>query len=87
MKPVSSKILINFSPTTSVEKVLDDDFMIPQHKFEFVDLGDLFNVASAYVNPDYPEYSAGHAQTKALTVVISYMLFVIKGFILFVVFI
>ncbi|KAK1364925.1 hypothetical protein POM88_040486 [Heracleum sosnowskyi] len=34
-RPVSSKILINFSPSTTVQKLTEDDFMIPLHKFEF----------------------------------------------------
>ena len=41
LRPVSSKIIINFSPSTSVEKIKEDDFMIPFHKFEFVDLSEL----------------------------------------------
>ncbi|KAK1387611.1 hypothetical protein POM88_015789 [Heracleum sosnowskyi] len=57
LKPVSSKILINFSPSTTVQKLTEDDFMIPLHKFEFVDLGDLFSIASKCPNDEYPEYS------------------------------
>ncbi|XP_074347320.1 uncharacterized protein LOC141686167 [Apium graveolens] len=44
LKPVSSKLIINFSPTTTVDPV-DDDVMISTHKFEFVDLSELFVVA------------------------------------------
>ncbi|KAK1377809.1 hypothetical protein POM88_024553 [Heracleum sosnowskyi] len=50
-------ILINFSPSTSVQKVEEDDFMIPLHKFEFVDLSDLFNLATANANLEFPEFS------------------------------
>ncbi|KAK1372347.1 hypothetical protein POM88_028540 [Heracleum sosnowskyi] len=57
LKPVSSPMLINFSPSTSVEKVEEDEFMIPYHKFEFVDLSDLFSVASNNANVDFPEFS------------------------------
>ena len=60
LKPVSSKIIINFSPATSVELVPEDDFMIPFHKFEFVDLSELFSLASSYANPKTPDYSTGH---------------------------
>ncbi|KAK1360539.1 hypothetical protein POM88_045013 [Heracleum sosnowskyi] len=56
-RPVSSKILINFSPSTTVQKLTEDDFMIPLHKFEFVDLGDLFSMATKCPNDEYPEYS------------------------------
>ncbi|XP_017227850.2 replication factor A protein 1 [Daucus carota subsp. sativus] len=57
LKPVSSPILINFSHSTTVEKVEEDDFMIPRHKFEFGDLGDLFGIATANTNTEYPEFS------------------------------
>jgi hypothetical protein len=63
LKPVSSKILINFSPSTTVQKLPEDDFMIPRHKFEFVDLGDLFSVASAYTNAEFPEFSTGNIKS------------------------
>lgn len=59
MRPVSSNILINFSQSTSIQKITADDFMIPLHKFEFVDLGDLFSLASSYAEPDSPDYSTG----------------------------
>ncbi|KAK1381316.1 hypothetical protein POM88_028060 [Heracleum sosnowskyi] len=59
LKPVSSKILINFSPSTTVQKLTEDDFMIPLHKFEFVDLGDLYSIAIKCPNEEYPEYSTG----------------------------
>ncbi|KAK1386125.1 hypothetical protein POM88_023860 [Heracleum sosnowskyi] len=57
LRPTSSKIIINFSNLTTVEKVEKDDFMIPMNKFEFVDLGDLFDMASNYENPDSPPFS------------------------------
>lgn len=63
LKPVSTPILINFSPSTVVEKVEEDDFMIPTHKFEFVDLSDLFSLASANANVEYPEFSTGFSLT------------------------
>ncbi|KAK1352764.1 hypothetical protein POM88_053195 [Heracleum sosnowskyi] len=57
VRPVSSKILINFNQKTHIEKLTLDDFMIPTHKFEFVDLGHLFTLASSYSNPDTPDYA------------------------------
>ncbi|KAK1364196.1 hypothetical protein POM88_039757 [Heracleum sosnowskyi] len=57
LKPVSSSILINFSPSTTIQKVEEGDFMIPLHKFEFVDLSDLFSFASANANIEFPEFS------------------------------
>lgn len=62
LRPVSSTILINFSHSTYVEKLNEDDYMIPTHKFEFVDLGHLFNLASSYTNPDAPEFLTGKSR-------------------------
>lgn len=59
LRPTSSKVIINFSNSTTVQKVPDDDFMIPNHKFEFVDLSELFQLASGYENPNAPEFSTG----------------------------
>ncbi|KAL1815654.1 hypothetical protein ACET3Z_018228 [Daucus carota] len=44
LKPVSSKYIINFSPSTTVDKLEEVYFMIPIHKFEFIDIGDLFGL-------------------------------------------
>ena len=60
VRPVSSKILINFSKQTNVQKLNVDDLMIPSHKFEFVDLGHLFQLASSYSNPDSPDFATGY---------------------------
>lgn len=60
LKPVSSKILINFSHSTTVNKVLEDDFMIPLHKFEFVDLGDMLDIVQKYPENEFPKYSTGY---------------------------
>lgn len=59
LRPTTSKIIINFSSSTHVQKVEDDDFMIPMHKFEFVDLSELFGIVSNYENPEAPEFSTG----------------------------
>ncbi|KAL1824975.1 hypothetical protein ACET3Z_011753 [Daucus carota] len=40
---------------------IDDDNMIPVHKFEFVDFGDLLKLAKSYPNTDPPEFSTGKA--------------------------
>ncbi|KAK1395127.1 hypothetical protein POM88_014183 [Heracleum sosnowskyi] len=39
------------------QKVVEDDFMIPMYKFEFVDLGDLFEIINNHVPPLYPDYA------------------------------
>lgn len=68
MKPVSSRFRINFSTSTFVEK-LKYDFTIARHKFEFIDLRDLFSVANAYANLDLPEYSTDYnlSHTQSVT--------------------
>ncbi|XP_074356667.1 uncharacterized protein LOC141696422 [Apium graveolens] len=57
MKPTTSKYLINFSNSMTVQKLIGDDFMISRHKFEFVDLGELFSIASGYENIEIPEFA------------------------------
>ncbi|XP_074355890.1 uncharacterized protein LOC141695551 [Apium graveolens] len=57
MKPTTSKYLINFSNSKSVQKLIGDDFMIPRRKFEFVDFGELFIVVSGYENAESPEFA------------------------------
>lgn len=57
LRPTSSKVIINFSNSTTVEQVEVDDFMIPMHKFEFVDLSELFTVATANVDVENPVFS------------------------------
>ena len=59
LKPVSSRNIMNFPPSTTVEKIEENDFMIPNHKFEFVDLGDLSAIVTSYTNPEYPEFFVG----------------------------
>lgn len=59
LRPTSSKFVINFSNSTTVEKLEDDDFMIPFHKFEFIDLGELFKIATDNGNVDNPIFSTG----------------------------
>lgn len=41
LRPTSSEYIINFSNLTTVQKLDQDDFTIPSHKFEFVDLSEL----------------------------------------------
>lgn len=59
LRPTSSKYIINFSNSTSVEKLDEDNLMIPMHKFEFIDLSELFNTASKNENADNPIFSTG----------------------------
>lgn len=60
LRPTSSHYVINFSNSTTVQQLDQDDFMIPRHKFEFVDLSKLFNLTSTYENPDAPQLSTGN---------------------------
>lgn len=59
LRPTSSKIIINFSNSTTVEKLAEDDFMIPMHKFEFIDLSELLNIAIANEKTENPMFSTG----------------------------
>lgn len=52
LKPVSTKTLINFSNSMRVEKIEDDDLIIPMHKFELVDMSDLLKIAKSYNNAE-----------------------------------
>lgn len=36
-----------------------DDYMIPANKFEFSDLGDLYNIVNSYENADAPPFATG----------------------------
>ncbi|XP_074374129.1 uncharacterized protein LOC141714513 [Apium graveolens] len=54
LRPTSSKYIINFSNSTTVQRLDEDDFIIPSHKFEFVNLSELFNLTSSYENPEAP---------------------------------
>lgn len=60
LKPTSSNIIINFSNSTHVHKLEEDDYMIPMHKFEFVDLSELFGIVSNYRDLVHPEFSTGY---------------------------
>lgn len=59
LRPTSSEYIINFSNSTTVQKIDQDDFMIPNHKFEFVDLSELFALVSGYENVKKPKLSTG----------------------------
>lgn len=59
LRPTTSNVIIIFSASTNVQKVEEDDIMIPRHKFELVDLSELFGVVSKYKNPENPKFSTG----------------------------
>ncbi|XP_074381468.1 uncharacterized protein LOC141723538 isoform X2 [Apium graveolens] len=63
LKPVSSRLIINFSPSTTVDPVIDD-IMISNHKFEFVDLSELFAIAQANGEAKFPEYATDISYLK-----------------------
>lgn len=75
LRPTSSKILINFSNSTHVEKLVTDDFMIPMNKFEFTDLGDLFSVVSGYENADSPPLATGLSKISRTSMLQLYIYF------------
>ncbi|KAK1384319.1 hypothetical protein POM88_022054 [Heracleum sosnowskyi] len=47
----------NWKPIEKDMVEAEDDFMIPNHKFDFVDLSDLFALASGFENIESPEFS------------------------------
>ncbi|KAK1355038.1 hypothetical protein POM88_048294 [Heracleum sosnowskyi] len=47
----------NWKPIEKDMAEAEDDFMIPKHKFDFVDLSDLFALASGFENIESPEFS------------------------------
>ncbi|WOG82310.1 hypothetical protein DCAR_0101473 [Daucus carota subsp. sativus] len=68
-KPTRSKIVINFSNSTRVEKVPGDDFIIPNHKFDFIDLSDLHNTAESYEDLEKQDFAAAsYVQTPDVAV-------------------
>lgn len=59
LRPTTCKVIINFLNSTTVQKLPEGDYMIPMHKFEFIDLSDLFRVASSYENENTPDFATG----------------------------
>ncbi|KAL1831499.1 hypothetical protein ACET3Z_001150 [Daucus carota] len=57
-RPTRSKIVINFSNSKRVEKVPGDDFIIPNHKFDFIDVSDLHNTAESYEDLEKQDFAA-----------------------------
>ncbi|WOG95206.1 hypothetical protein DCAR_0414512 [Daucus carota subsp. sativus] len=58
LRPVSNKKCIRLLSSTTIDEV-DDDTMIPYHKFEFMDLADLLGEAERNANVENPEFSTG----------------------------
>lgn len=48
MRPVTSPICLRFNFSTTVQRVLNDDWSIPLYKFEFVHLRDLYNYVDTH---------------------------------------
>lgn len=62
LKPVSNDINLRFSVATRFQPCLDE-LIIPHHKFEFMDLGDLFAEASRLGEKENPEFATGNFYT------------------------
>lgn len=67
-RPTRSKIVINFSNSKRVEKVPGDDFIIPNHKFDFIDVSDLHNTAESYEDLEKQDFAAGFSNYNILHV-------------------
>ncbi|KAL1815520.1 hypothetical protein ACET3Z_018094 [Daucus carota] len=56
LKPVSSRLCIRLLSSTYIEPVADDA-MIPRHKFEFMDMGDLLDECTRLTENQNPEFA------------------------------
>ncbi|KAL6500614.1 hypothetical protein OROHE_025411 [Orobanche hederae] len=56
LKPVSTKLCIRLLSSTTIESV-ENDAMIPLHKFEFMDLSDLVKECNKITNDENPEFA------------------------------
>lgn len=59
LRPVSANLSLRFTNATTFVPC-KDDLIIPQHKFEFIDLGDLFAEASRVGEKENPEFALGN---------------------------
>lgn len=58
LKPVSTRLCIRLLSSTVIEPV-EDDVMIPKHKFEFMDMGDLLFECQRLTENQNPEFAYG----------------------------
>ncbi|KAL1823760.1 hypothetical protein ACET3Z_010538 [Daucus carota] len=56
LKPVSTRLCIRLLSSTYIEPVADDA-MIPRHKFEFMDMGDLLDECNRLIENQNPEFA------------------------------
>ncbi|WOH11483.1 hypothetical protein DCAR_0830970 [Daucus carota subsp. sativus] len=56
LKPVSTRLCIRLLSSTYIEPV-EDDAMIPRHKFEFMDMGDLLEECNRLTENQNPEFA------------------------------
>lgn len=59
LRPVSSLFIIVFTKTTLIQILDNENFVIPRHKFEIVNLTDLHFKAKDFRDEDLPEYAYG----------------------------
>lgn len=59
LRPVSSLFIIVFTKTTLIQILDNENFLIPRHKFEIVNLTDLHFKAKDFIDEDLPEYAYG----------------------------
>ncbi|XP_063935176.1 uncharacterized protein LOC135147006 isoform X1 [Daucus carota subsp. sativus] len=56
LKPVSTKLCLRLLNSTTIKEV-EDDVMIPKHKFEFMDMGDLLEECDRLSENQNPEFA------------------------------
>ena len=59
LKPVSTRLCIRLLSSTVIQPV-EDDVMIPKHKFEFMDMGDLLFECQRLTENQNPEFAYGN---------------------------
>lgn len=59
MRPVSSAKCIDFSNHTTVQQIVGDDQSIPLHKFDLLNLADVYEMARGYAIDQVPIYTIG----------------------------
>lgn len=58
LKPVSTKLCLRLLNSTTIKEV-EEDVMIPKHKFEFMDMGDLLEECDRLSENQNPEFAYG----------------------------
>ena len=67
LRPVSTNVDLRFLNSTKIQPV-EDDIMIPLHKFEILEVGDLIEPGGQSEVDENPEYALGNNEYHKLTI-------------------